>query len=136
MISFAITYRERIKELEMLTSLGMSKSQRRKMCIKEGTIIWIIGVTIGIILGIILSVFVIRILAIIISNAGETLFFNESEVKFEMYLPTKIIAVIAAIMYAIVIISSLLPLRKMKKIDIITVVKGISKKKYLNKKEN
>lgn len=132
MISFAITYRERIKELEMLTSLGMSKSQRRKMCIKEGTIIWIIGVTIGIILGIILSVFVIRILAIIISNAGETLFFNESEVKFEMYLPTKIIAVIAAIMYAIVIISSLLPLRKMKKIDIITGVKGISKKKRKN----
>ena len=102
------------------------------MCIKEGTIIWIIGVTIGIILGIILSVFVIRILAIIISNAGETLFFNESEVKFEMYLPTKIIAVIAAIMYAIVIISSLLPLRKMKKIDIITGVKGISKKKRKN----
>ena len=128
-ISFAITYRERIKELEMLTSLGMSKSQRRKMCIKEGTIIWIIGVTIGIILGIILSEFVIRILAIIISNAGETLFFNESEVAFEMYLPTKIIAIIAAIMYVIVIISALLPLRKMKKIDIITGVRGINKKK-------
>lgn len=40
--SFTITYRERIVEIESLTSLGMSKSQRRKMCLKEGTIIWAI----------------------------------------------------------------------------------------------
>ena len=40
--SFTITYRERIVEIEALTSLGMSKKQIRKMCLKEGTIIWAI----------------------------------------------------------------------------------------------
>ena len=37
--AFKITYRERIRDLEMLSSIGMSKSQIRKMCLKEGFII-------------------------------------------------------------------------------------------------
>lgn len=37
--AFMITYRERLKELEKLTSIGMSETQQKIMCLKEGTII-------------------------------------------------------------------------------------------------
>lgn len=36
---FMTTYRERIHELEILSSIGMSQFQKRKMCLKEGAII-------------------------------------------------------------------------------------------------
>lgn len=132
--SFTITYRERIREFEMLSSLGMSKSQRRKMCLKEGTIIGTIGIIIGIIVGYIISIFVINSLADIVSNYENYMSFEINHTTFSLNFPIGAILLTAIILYIIVFFATLLPLAKINRIDIISGINGNSKRKSKKKK--
>lgn len=66
--TFSITYNERIKEIGMLSSIGMSRKQIRNMFIKENTILSTIGIIIGEILGTGFTYFVIKLLNIFLGN--------------------------------------------------------------------
>lgn len=132
--SFTITYRERITELERLNSLGMSKSQRRKMCLMEGLIIATIGIIIGMIIGYIISIFLTGMIQELVNNIGYKMFSEKIYAKFSMYFPIRMILFTILIIYISVSISAILPLRKLDKIDIVSGIKGNVKKKTKSKK--
>ena len=81
------------------------------------------GLIIGTILGYASSIVIIDILQKIIKNAGETIFFEETNVPFTINFPIYLIILVAVIIYIIVFISVLLPLSKVKKLNIIDEVK-------------
>ena len=66
--SFKLTYSERIKELGVLSSLGMNIKQRKKLITIESDILAIIGIILGIVLGIFLSYFMTKLLNIFIDK--------------------------------------------------------------------
>ena len=88
-------------------------------------------------MGYILSLVIAHILQGIIPNIGEleSLTLEIADVPFEINFPIKLVCVIGIIVYIIVLISVLLPLRKIKKIDIITGVKGSYKNKKTKRRQ-
>lgn len=92
------------------------------------------GLIIGTILGYASSIVIIDILQKIIKNAGETIFFEETNVPFTINFPIYLIILVAVIIYIIVFISVLLPLSKVKKLNIIDEVKGLYKSKSKKQK--
>ncbi len=87
------------------------------------------GLIIGIIIGYGISNIVVYILQGIIKNAGETIFFEANNTVFSMKFPIQLIILIALIVYIIVSISVLLPLRKVKRNHIIIGIRGKNKLK-------
>ena len=85
-------------------------------------------------MGTIISIVVINILGTLISNVGEIIFIEKTTAQFTMKFPIYLILLVAAIMYIIVSISVILPLRKIKKLDIISGIKEGNKKKRKYKK--
>lgn len=119
----------------MLSSLGTSKSQIRKICLKEGVVIASLGLIIGIICGYILSFLIIKMFQNTVKYYINRWLSNEIiHVTFTMDFPIFLIPIIFIIVYIIVSISAILPLKKIKKMDIISGIKGINKKKVKNEK--
>ncbi len=112
----------------MLSSLGMSKSQVRKMCLKEAGIISTIGIAIGVLFGYILSLFIVNMLSSTVNFYQRYLTLETIHATLIVNFPLYLILIVAITVYIIVFISALLPLRKMKKIDIISGIKGKNKK--------
>ena len=135
--SFKITYSSRIKELGMLTSIGMDRKQRRKMLLKEALIIGTVGIAFGLVIGIIISLFMTKIIEIIIQNIGEGIsgwkILINSNIKFSTVIPFKAIAITTILTYIITIISSLFPMRKLNKISPIEAIRS-TKNDDINKK--
>lgn len=134
--SFKMTYSERIKEFGMLSSIGMSKSQRRKMLIKEANLISIFSIPIGIILGLIVSKLIIALLDFVISKTlgyFYSFIILNTNVDLYMKVPLLILFLIIIIVYFIVFLSSLLPMRKINKISQIDAIKNLDNNKIKNK---
>ncbi len=135
--SFKITYSTRIKELGMLTSIGMNKKQRRKMLFKEALIIGTIGIVLGIVIGIIISLCITQVLDIIAKNIGENTMGEKilinSNIKFSLVIPFKAIAITTILTYIITIISSLFPMRKLNKVSPIEAIRS-TRNDDINKK--
>ena len=70
--TFSITYNERIKEIGMLSAIGMSKKQLNSMLIKENGILATIGIVIGELLGTGLMYFIIKAMNILLSKQLES----------------------------------------------------------------
>ena len=125
--TFKISYFERIKEFGMLTSIGMSKKQKNKMLKKEAIILGLIGIPIGILCGLLLSDIVLKILNVLISNTLDTfysLFILDSSVKLYMKVSLPALLLAIFIVYIIIFVSSMLPMRKIHKISIIDAIKN------------
>ncbi len=123
-----MSYRERIKELGTLGSIGMGKKQKRNMLLKEAFIVGTIGIIIGLLLGTLISFFEIRTLDILAKNIGESsnidrIIINQNT-KFEMVIPMFGVISAICITYIIVFISCTLPLKKINKVSEIDAIRG------------
>ncbi len=124
--TFKMTYRERIKELGILSSIGMDKKQKKKLLLKEALIITTIAIIIGIVIGSIISFVEIKYLSILASKTTEV---QGAKILFdpnvEMYMVFPIVPIFAGILltYIIAIISSLIPMRKINKISPIEAIR-------------
>ncbi len=124
--TFKMTYRERIKELGMLSSIGMDKKQKERLLLKETLILATVGIIIGCVIGSIISFIIIKYLSILASEAdfvhGAKIFFD-SNVEMYMVFPVLPILIGILITYIITIISSLMPMRKINKISPIDAIR-------------
>ena len=133
-MSFKITYDERVKEFGELASLGMSKTQRRNLVIREAIILGSFGIIIGTVVGIILSFCAIQYLNFLVSqtetaviSAGEK-FVIDANVEFYIKIPYIAFLITILVTYIVTIISSLLPMRKINKISPIEAIKNTNDK--------
>lgn len=118
--SFKITYSERIRELGVLSSIGMDKSHRKKMILKESTILGAIGIILGLILGIFLSYFITKLLNILINQViyndiiktSNEIFPIINGVELKLVIPYTLIMLSVIIVYAIVYMSAIISTRK------------------------
>ena len=124
--TFKMTYRERIKELGMLSSIGMDKKQKKRLVLKEALILATIGIIIGCLIGSVISFIGIKYLSTLASETtfvhGAKIFFD-SNVEMYMVFPLLPIFVGIFITYIIAIISSLMPMRKINKISPIEAIR-------------
>jgi len=124
--TFKMTYRERIKELGMLSSIGMDKKQKERLLLKETLILATMGIIIGCVIGSIISFIIIKYLSILANETmliqGTKIFFNSN---VEMYMVFPILPIFAGVFltYIIAIISSLMPMRKINKISPIEAIR-------------
>lgn len=124
--TFKMTYRERIKELGMLSSIGMDKKQKERLLLKETLILATMGIIIGCVIGSIISFIIIKYLSILANETmliqGAKIFFNSN---VEMYMVFPILPIFAGVFltYIISIISSLMPMRKINKISPIEAIR-------------
>lgn len=129
--TFKMTYRERIKELGMLSSIGMDKKQKERLLLKEALILATIGIIIGCLFGSVISFIGIKYLSTLASETtfvhGAKIFFD-SNVKMYMVFPLLPIFVGILITYIITIISSLMPMRKINKISPIEAIRHTNEK--------
>lgn len=124
--TFSITYNERIKEIGILSSIGMTKKQIKNMFIKENAILSTIGIVIGELLGTGIIYFIIKILNIFLSKqlksiTGSKLLIDPN-VEMYMVITIGIILVTALIIYVIVYLSAMLPIRKVNNISPISAI--------------
>lgn len=118
--SFKITYSERIRELGILSSIGMDKSHRKKMILEESTILGAIGIILGLILGIFLSYFITKLLNILINQViyndiiktSNEIFPIINGVELKLVIPYTLIILSVIIVYAIVYMSAIISTRK------------------------
>ena len=124
--TFRITYNERIKEIGNLESIGMNKKQIKNMLIKENSALAIIGIAIGEILGIGFVYFIIKIINILIGNQIKSSIGNKIIINpnIEIYLVITIgtILLTAIIIYIVVLLSSILQMKKINKIYPIDII--------------
>lgn len=127
--TFKMTYRERIKELGILSSIGMDKKQKKRLLLKEALLLSTIGIIIGLLIGTIISFVGIKYLSILASKTtvvqGAKILF---EPNVEMYMVFPVIPIFVGIFltYIIAIISSLIPMRKINKISPIEAIRYTS----------
>lgn len=69
---FYISIKERITQFGMLSALGATKKQIRKVVVKEGLLLSIIGIPGGIVLGHLLSLFIIPLIPLTVKLTVET----------------------------------------------------------------
>lgn len=130
--SFKLTYSERIKELGVLSSLGMNTKQRKKLITTESNILAIIGIILGIVLGIFLSYFMTKLLNIFIDKViyddiikiTNEIFPIISGVELHLVLPFNIIILSAIIVYVIVHISAAMSIKRLSKMTEVEAIKG------------
>ena len=68
--SFAISISEKMKTYGMLSSVGATKKQIRRMVLFEGFVIGLIGISIGILLGVLVNILLVFIINTIANNAN------------------------------------------------------------------
>lgn len=123
--SFKMTYWDRIRELGMLSSIGMNKKQQNNVINAETRILGVIGIVIGNILGFILSHIGINIINNYIKLIRNSFIFKIDN-NIELYIKVPFIAIILIILiiWIIIKISSTLPMKKINKISIIEAIKN------------
>ena len=102
--SFAISISEKIKTYGMLSSIGATKKQIRKMVLFEGFVLGLIGISLGLLLGISVTWLLTVIINAIIAHAD----LGTLEILFKFKLYPVIIAIItgAVVIYLSVITSA------------------------------
>ena len=96
--SFAISISEKTKTYGMLTSVGATKKQIRRMVLFEGFVVGVIGITLGILLGIGVNMLLVYIINTIANNAN---LFGDN---FTMAYKFSMMPVILAIVLSFVVI--------------------------------
>lgn len=124
--SFRISVSEKKIQLGMLSSIGATKRQIKKIVLREGLYIWAAGTTLGILLG----VMVVGILTFVVQRlVGETLNMN-----FRFVFPWWV-TVIVIVMSAITIyFACIIPARAASKISPIEAIRGNQEIKIKGKK--
>lgn len=123
--SFNMAYWDRIKELGMLSSIGMNGKQRKNMIKIETRILGIIGIIIGLVLGLLLSYIGISIINNLIKHIDiSQIFIIDNSIELSMKIPFVILVSIILIVWIIVKISSILPMIKINKISPIDAIKN------------
>ncbi len=123
---FSISITERFKQFGLLSSVGATPKQIRKMILMEGLIIGLIAVPIGIIIG---SALVYLLVLFI-----ETLLPSSTELQIIADIPLWAIIVAALTSFLTIILSILIPARKVSKMPIIEAIRGNSSIKLKSKK--
>ncbi len=137
---FKITYSKRIKELGMLTAIGMNNKQINKMLRKEVLILGTIGIVIGLLIGLIVSIILIKLINILVQNYILDLsadILNKiivTRVEFCIKVNNLLLIFTIILTYIITFISSKLSIRKMDKINPIDAITGTINKKQNKKK--
>ena len=102
--SFAISIAEKLKTYGMLSSIGATKKQIRKMVLFEGFVLGLIGISIGILLGIGVNILLVFIINTIGENAN--LFGDGFSIVYKFSMLPIILSIILSIV--VILISSLL----------------------------
>ncbi|MEG1481235.1 ABC transporter permease [Clostridium sp.] len=110
MNNLMVSFMQRKKELAVLASVGMSKSQRSKMMLVEGITIGIVGSVLGVITGVLVCKFIPEI-----SLSLDT--------YLKVIVPYKGVAALGIFGIALMIIASLAPIFKGKSISIVSEIK-------------
>lgn len=96
--SFAISISEKLKTYGMLSSVGATKKQIRKMVLFEGFILGIVGIVLGVFLGIFVTYLLTYVINMIATNAN---LFNDG---MKLYYKFSIIPCIIAVITSIIVI--------------------------------
>ncbi|MBR1386225.1 MAG: ABC transporter permease [Bacilli bacterium] len=96
--SFAISITEKLKTYGMLSSIGATKKQIRRMVLFEGFVVGLIGISLGVVLGIFVIWALCEIINLLAINAD--LFSN----GFKLYYDISFIPLIIAIVSSIIVI--------------------------------
>ncbi len=123
---FSISITERFKQFGLLSSVGATPKQIRKMILTEGLIIGLIAVPLGIIIG---SVLVYLLVLFI-----EALMPASTELKIIADVPLWAIIVAVLTSFLTIILSILVPARKVSKMPIIESIRGNGSIKLKSKK--
>lgn len=124
--SFRISVAEKKIQFGMLSSIGATKRQIRKIVLREGFYIWAAGTTLGILLGVV----VVAILTAVVQNlVGYIL-----DVNFRFVFPWWV-SVIVIVMSAVTIyFACIIPARAASKISPIEAIRGNNEVKLKGKK--
>ena len=125
--TFKMTYSERIKEFGMLSSIGMSKRQRKKVINKEAFILGCIGIVIGFLIGIGLSEILIKLLDNLIRNTKDTMYMLltvDPNTRLYMKVPILVLLLTILVVYIIIFISNKMVIRKINQIALIEAIKN------------
>ena len=132
-----IFYSEKEKELNTLSSIGMSNKQKREMLLIETIIIGVIGISIGIIVSIIISSLGIQMLNFLISKTERytsgSKFIIDPNIKMYMNIPSASIILTFVITLVVTIISSLLTIRRLSKESKKKYIKYVKVPKFITK---
>ena len=132
--SFNMSYMDRIKELGVLTSIGMNKKQRNKMIRAETRILGGISIPIGIGIGLGLSYILIKLLNNWIKLIKiSSIIVLDDNIELYMKIPIIAIILIIVIVWIFVKLSSVIPMRKINKISPINAIKNIKNEKITAK---
>lgn len=118
----------------------MNKHQINKMLFKEALIVGTTGIILGIIIGIIFSILIINLIQSFITNfsSGNISFYlgiqninilTNDTVKLQYIMSFKSLIITIIIVYIIVFISCMLPIKKKNKMSIIEAIKNVNKNK-------
>ncbi len=126
--AFAISINERIKQFGLLSSVGGTPKQLRKMIFFEAIVVCIIGIPVGIIIGVIMT----RLLVHFWGGWIGGLFSLSKPFKLEVSGITIVIAALNS--FLTVIISAALPARSIKAISPMEAINNITDEKISRKK--
>ena len=122
----------------------MNKKQKKEMLLKESMILGAIGIVIGIIIGIFLSFILTQLLQTMLNNLADNYIslnlgskyfhiITNGTVKLKMNIPILVVGLTIVIIYLIVFISSMLPMRRVNKMSAIDAIRDINNKKIKRK---
>lgn len=134
--AFKMTYSERLKEFGSLLSLGMNKKGLKQMARREAFILGSVGIAIGMFLGFLISNVIIKVLNIFISRTIDSKYLFiliDNNVSMTLHFPFIVILLAIILVYVIVLISCMLPIKKAIKGNIIENVKSMKDIKCKNK---
>ncbi len=120
----------------MLSSIGMNKKQKNVMIRKEARILGIIGIPIGILLGLGFARVIIYILNALISKTVNdifSIFTFDSSIEIYIKISLLMLLISAVIVYIIIFISSILPMKKLNKLSPIDAIRNTQKFKITAK---
>lgn len=115
--SFSISIQQRIRELGILTSVGATDGQIKRMLLIEAASMCILGIPLGILLGWVAVRSVIQIWGGTISSLFET------SAEFNVTFPLLALLFIVVVSVAIVWLSTVIPARKLKKTSPIEAIR-------------
>ena len=96
--SFAISISEKIKTYGMLSSIGATKRQIRKMVIYEGLVIGLVGISIGVVFGLLVNLLLVWLINFLANNVG---LFGDN---FGLYYKFSFIPIVISIIVSFIII--------------------------------